>query len=104
MRNPSGQVSYFSLSFPFSSFMYRNASSTHVLIRPHSNPHISTYPTKPNTITMSKEPATFTARDFELLAGAMTCTKAPLEVDYKKFVFRDSASAKASWDALMKKL
>ncbi|KAK5126784.1 hypothetical protein LTR85_009718 [Meristemomyces frigidus] len=51
---------------------------------------------------------TFTARDFELLAAAMECTKAPIEVDYKLFAekvgFKGAPSAKASWNTLKKKL
>ena len=50
----------------------------------------------------------FTARDFELLAGALACTKAPVQIDYAKFAerhgYKNQASGKASWVALKKKL
>ncbi|TKA76761.1 hypothetical protein B0A55_03637 [Friedmanniomyces simplex] len=56
----------------------------------------------------TKEKGTFTPRDFELLVGAMSCSKAPIEVDYKKFAemfeFKNPASAKATWNSLKKKL
>jgi len=50
----------------------------------------------------------FTTRDLELLAAAMSCTKSPVEVDYKLFAekggFKNAASAKASWNGLKKKM
>ncbi|KAK4574362.1 hypothetical protein LTR86_002124 [Recurvomyces mirabilis] len=50
----------------------------------------------------------FTALDFEHLATALTCTKSPVEVDYKLYAekagFKNAASAKASWNGLKKKI
>ncbi|KAK4545546.1 hypothetical protein LTR36_002896 [Oleoguttula mirabilis] len=58
--------------------------------------------------TTKQDGNTFTARDFELLAAAMQCTKVPVEVDYKLFAekvgFKGTPSAKASWNTLKKKL
>ncbi|KAK3675265.1 hypothetical protein LTR78_004775 [Recurvomyces mirabilis] len=52
--------------------------------------------------------ASFTALDFQHLATAMTCTKSPIEVDYKLYAekagFKNAASAKASWNGLKKKI
>ncbi|KAK3655158.1 hypothetical protein LTR56_003579 [Elasticomyces elasticus] len=52
--------------------------------------------------------ANFSARDFELLAGAMNCTKTPIEIDYKKFAemfeYKNANSSKAVWHGLKKKL
>ncbi|KAK5110270.1 hypothetical protein LTR62_006123 [Meristemomyces frigidus] len=76
----------------------------------HQHCHIPTRnsPSTEFVPTMSKDGSTFTARDIELLAAAMSCTKAPVEVDYKAFAekgkFKNAASAKASWNSLKKKL
>ncbi|KAK0262501.1 hypothetical protein LTS09_003212 [Friedmanniomyces endolithicus] len=56
----------------------------------------------------TNEKAGFSARDFELLAGAMSCSKTAIEVDYVKYAemfgFKNPGSGKATWNALKRKL
>ncbi|KAK0942449.1 hypothetical protein LTR29_006035 [Friedmanniomyces endolithicus] len=56
----------------------------------------------------TNEKAGFSARDFELLAGAMSCSKTVIEVDYVKYAemfgFKNPGSGKATWNALKRKL
>ncbi|KAK1820575.1 hypothetical protein LTR12_005023 [Friedmanniomyces endolithicus] len=56
----------------------------------------------------TNEKAGFSPRDFELLAGAMSCSKTAIEVDYVKYAemfgFKNPGSGKATWNALKRKL
>lgn len=51
---------------------------------------------------------TFTERETKMMATAMHCTKAPVEIDYQKFAdafgFKNANSARVAWFGVKKKI